>query len=158
MRLVVADTTPLNYLILVGQALAHIVRDGVRAGLVQGELRHPEAPDEVRQWAAAPPPWIEIVASGQDVDDPAFERLDDGERAAIGLAITIGADLILMDDRTGVAVARNKGFAVIGTLGVLDLAARRKLIRVDDAVERLRATSFRCRPEILDALLARHSA
>jgi hypothetical protein len=31
------------------------------------------------------------------------------------------------------------------------------LIQLGDAVERLRNTSFRCRPDILDALLARHS-
>jgi hypothetical protein len=42
-------------------------------------------------------------------------------------------------------------------LGILDLAADRGLIRLNDAVERLKNTSFRCRSDILDALLARHS-
>ena len=32
--------------------------------------------------------------------------LDDGEQAAIALATAVGADLVLMDDREGVAVAR----------------------------------------------------
>jgi len=63
-----------------------------------------------------------------------------------------------MDDRDGVAAARSKGFAVTGTLGILDLAAWRDLIRLDEALERLKATSFRCHPEIMDALLANHSA
>lgn len=63
-----------------------------------------------------------------------------------------------MDDRGGVTVARGKGFAVTGTLGILDLAAERGLIRLNEALERLKITSFRCRPEIMDALLARHSA
>ena len=48
------------------------------------------------------------------------------------------------------------GFAVTGTLGILDLAARRGLIRLKEVVERLKATSFRCRSDVLDALLARH--
>jgi predicted nucleic acid-binding protein len=51
--------------------------------------------------------------------------LDDGERAAIALAADIDAHLILLDDRDGVSFARAQGFAVTGTLGVLDLAALR---------------------------------
>jgi hypothetical protein len=42
-------------------------------------------------------------------------------------------------------------------LGILDLAAHRGLIRLSNAVERLKNTNFRCRPEVLNALLARHS-
>jgi len=159
MRLVVADTAPLNYLVLIGQVelLSALFEKVFVPEPVRDEMRHAEAPDAVRQWIVDPPPWIEVVASGQETDDPALERLDDGERAAIELAVRIGAELILMDDRDGVTVARSKGFAVTGTLGILDLAARRDLIRLDEALERLKATSFRCRPEIMDALLAKHS-
>ena len=74
------------------------------------------------------------------------------------LAQTVRADLLLIDDREAVAVARGKGFPVTGTLGILDLAARRGLIDLAAAVARLRATNFRYRPEILDALLAAHAA
>jgi predicted nucleic acid-binding protein len=46
---------------------------------------------------------------------------------------------------------------VTGTLGVLDLAARGGLVDLAAAFARLRAaTSFRYRPEIMDALLAQH--
>ena len=90
-------------------------------------------------------------------DDPDLRRLDDGKRAAILLAIRMEADLLLIDDRDGVNVARSRGFAVTGTLGILDLAAGRGLIRLRDAVGRLKNTSFRCHPDVLDALLARHS-
>jgi len=89
--------------------------------------------------------------------DAELLRLDDGERAAILLAIRIGAKLLLMDDRAGVDLARSRGFAVTGTLGILDLAATRGLIRLPDAVERLKRTSFRYPPDVLDALLTRHS-
>lgn len=85
-----------------------------------------------------------------------LRALDDGERAALALARTIGADLILIDDRGGVAAARAFGFAVIGTLGVLDLAARRRLVDIGDAVTRLIATNFRYRSEIIGALLTQH--
>jgi predicted nucleic acid-binding protein len=62
-----------------------------------------------------------------------------------------------MDDRAGVAVALRQGLAVTGTFGLLDLAARRRLIDLADAFTRLKATSFRYRPEIMDALLAQHA-
>jgi predicted nucleic acid-binding protein len=61
-----------------------------------------------------------------------------------------------MDDRAGVAVARSKGLTVAGTLGVLELAADRGLIDITTAVFRLKGTNFRYRPELLDALVARH--
>jgi predicted nucleic acid-binding protein len=119
--------------------------------------RHDEAPESVRRWVSEPPSWLEIVRAGQDDDDPDLLHLDNGERAAIELAVRMGAELLLIDDRDGVKAARRKGFAVTGTLGILDLAAHRHLIRLDVAIERLKTTSFRCRPGILDALLARHS-
>jgi predicted nucleic acid-binding protein len=84
-------------------------------------------------------------------------RLGDGERAAILLALRIRADLLLIDDRDGVRFARSRGFAVTRTLGILDLAAARGLIDLHEAVERLKGTSFRYPPDVLDALLARHS-
>ena len=77
-------------------------------------------------------------------------------RAAIALAKSIRADLILMDDRAGVAAAYRHGLTVTGTLGVLDLAARRGLVDLATIFAKLRATNFRYPPEIMDALLAQH--
>jgi len=51
-------------------------------------------------------------------------------------------------------VARWHGLATTGTLGVLDLAARRGLIDLAAAFDRLKATSFYYRQGLLDALLA----
>jgi predicted nucleic acid-binding protein len=159
MRLVIADTGPLNYLILIEQiaVLPTLFEKIFVPQLVRDELRHDEAPESVRRWIAEPPSWVEIVPAGHDSDDPDLLHLDDGERAAIQLAIRMGAELLLIDDRDGVNAARSRGFAVTGTLGILDLAARRGLIRLNETVERLRNTSFRCRPDVLDVLLARHS-
>src|SRR5437899_12136785 len=80
------------------------------------------------------PSWLEIAPEGPKGDEPDLLRLDDGERAAILLAIRLGAELLLMDDRDGVNVARSRRFAVTGTLGILDLAARRGLILLGAAV------------------------
>ena len=159
MRLVIADTSPLNYLVLIGEAdiLPALFERVFVPQVVRNELQHSETPDAVRTWMASPPSWIEIVAGKRDSGEPELSRLDEGERAAIVLATRLKADLLLMDDREGVNVARRRGFAVTGTLGILDLATARGLVRLRFAVERLKNTSFRYPPDILDALLARHS-
>ena len=91
-----------------------------------------------------------------DYTDAAWLALDAGEKAAIALAAFLAADLMLMDDRAGIMVARQKGFVVTGTLGVLDLAARRGLIDLAEAFDRLKATNFRYPQEVMDALLDQH--
>ena len=159
MRLVVADGSPLNYLVWIEQVeiLPALFERIFVPEVVQNELRHSEAPESVRRWIAAPPSWLEIVPEEHESGDPDLLRLDDGERAAILLAIRIGAELLVIDDRDGVDLARSRGLAVTGTLGILDLAATRGLIRLSEAVERLKGTSFRYPPDLLNALLARHS-
>ncbi len=86
----------------------------------------------------------------------AVSGLDDGERAALALANSLQANIVLMDDRRGVAAALAHGLNAIGTLGVLDLAARRGLTDPVLALTRLKATNFRVAPKMLDDLLARH--
>ncbi len=124
---------------------------------VRAELLDQDAPVVVRAWAAQPPGWLEVRTVSSGIDDPAWRALDIGEREALALARTLGAELVLMDDRAGVVVARQLGLVATGTLGVLDLGARRGMIDLPDAFTRLKATSFRYRPEIMDALLAQHA-
>ena len=156
MRLVVADTGPLNYLVLIDEIglLPALFEKVFAPAAVPAELLNRDAPPAVRSWAMHPPAWLEVRSVSLVIDDPAWRALDAGEREALALARALAADLVLMDDRAGVAVARGQGFAVTGTLGVLDLAARRGLVELAGAIERLKNTTFRYRPEILDALLA----
>src|SRR5205814_1520854 len=126
---------------------------------VHDELAHHEAPAMVRGWIAQAPAWLDVRpdrAAGAR-DDRTAPTLDRGERAVIALARAVRADLVLMDDRDGVTVARQQGLAPTGTLGVLDLAARRGLVNLAAAFERLKATSFYYRQGLLNALLAQHS-
>jgi predicted nucleic acid-binding protein len=83
-----------------------------------------------------------------------MERLDAGEEDAIALAGEFHADLMLMDDREGVLIARSKGFRVAGTLGILSMAAAHRLVDLEDAFERIKRTSFHYRQEVMDQLLA----
>lgn len=59
-----------------------------------------------------------------------------------------------MDNQAGVTLARRRHLAATGTLGVLDIAARRGLVDCRAAFDRLKATSFYYRQGLLDALLA----
>lgn len=96
------------------------------------------------------------MTEAEDTGDPALSHLDPGERAAIALGIALKADLILIDERRGYAAAVRKGIEVTGTLGILDLAAKRQWIDLSDAIDRLKQTNFRYRNEIIEALLAQH--
>ena len=101
------------------------------------------------------PGWLEVSVVST-CDDASLGRLDEGEKSAIALGLSLSADLILIDDRRGAAAARGKGFEVTGTLGILDLAARRGMVDLYEALARLRATNFRRREELFAALLKQH--
>jgi len=62
--IVVCDTSPLNYLILVGAegVLPVLFETVIAPPAVIREMRHAKAPEQVRRWAAAPPAWLEVRA------------------------------------------------------------------------------------------------
>ena len=119
---------------------------------VVGELRHAHAPASVRTWALTPPAWFTVHAD--PAETPPLPPIDPGERAAIALALTRRAALLLVDDRAGTAAARSQGLETVGTIGVLARAAQRQLIDLPTAFAALRATNFRYPPALLDALVA----
>lgn len=151
MILVVADTSPLNYLVQIDcQELLHALYDRVLVpGAVIEELGRPQAPFAVRGWLHSRPEWLE-VREVRAPSDPALAELDLGEREAIQLAREQNADLLLMDERLGVQLALRQGLEVTGTLGVLLQAARRGLVDIDVALLRLQATDFRYTPQLLE--------
>jgi len=121
------------------------------------ELKSTNTPPIVRQWIASPPAWLDI-RNDTPAFDPALERLDPGEKAAIALAGVLQAELLLIDERDGVKVARKKGLRVTGTLGVLDIAAARGLVNFAEAIQQLGRTTFHRPESVLQALLKKHSA
>jgi predicted nucleic acid-binding protein len=156
---VVTDTTPLNYLVLIGQIdiLPQLFTQVLVPAAVMTELRHPEAPATVRTWANVPTPhWLEIREP--KALEPALEFLGPGERAAIALAQETGADALLIDERTGRREAERRHLRVIGTLAVLEEAGRRGLLDFGAALEQLRQTSFRLSPFLLRALSEPHGS
>jgi len=153
-RLVIADTSPINYLLLIGHIdiLPALFDRVILPAAVWGELKHPKAPPVVRSWVAAPPPWVDVRPS-IPFQDTSLEALDAGEGAAIAPAIELHADLLLMDDEEGVIAARQRGLDVTGTLGVLSRAGQRHLLNLADAFDRVKKTNFRFRQEIMDKFL-----
>jgi predicted nucleic acid-binding protein len=150
-RLVVADTSPIYYLLSIGHIdlRPQLFGKVFVPDAVHRELCHPAAPPVVRDWVARLPVWVEVTPV-EAMEDTMLQPLGAGERDAITLALSLHADLILIDERKGRAVALSKGFDVTGTLGVLGLAARRGLVDLADSFARLKRTNFRYRQEIMD--------
>ncbi len=80
MLLVVADTSPIHYLVQIGHIgiVPQLFEKIFIPSLVCDDLRHPSAPrGPVRTWANALPAWLEVLPVIVS-DDPAFQTLDDG--------------------------------------------------------------------------------
>jgi predicted nucleic acid-binding protein len=153
-QLVIADTSPINYLILIGhiEILPSLFKKVILPSVVRNELT--DAPTLVRRWVADPPPWVVVCQTlGPRLGHASAGTLDAGEEDAIALAVELHADLLLMDDREGVIAARSNGLNVTGTLGVLGLAAQEGLLSLAEAFARLKQTNFRYRQETMDQLL-----
>jgi predicted nucleic acid-binding protein len=104
-------------------------------------------------------PWIQTqaVADYQQiiVIQSSKENIDVGEAEAIVLAVELKADLLLMDERRGRAVATSYGLNVTGLLGVLLQAKRNSLIPavkpvMDQLIEQV---DFRVSSQLYAAIL-----
>lgn len=153
----VADTGPLNYLLLIEEigVLPQLFKEVVIPNAVREEMLHANAPEAVRQWAETPPGWITIIG---DAPGGGLQQLGAGEHAAIWLAESLSADAVLLDDAKARAVAEAKGLSVIGTLGILASAADLSLLDLPEVFRRLEQTTFRAPTAVMTALLERDAA
>lgn len=152
--IVIADTGPINYLILIDEieVLPALYGRVVIPQSVCEELGRARAPEVVRAWIAKPPSWLETLLP---TSSPSTEMagLDAGERDAILLAEELGADQIIIDEIRGRREAKRRHLSYTGTLGVLAEGAKQGLLDLPIAVGRLRQTSFYISAEILDRLI-----
>lgn len=128
MPVVISDTSPLRALAHLGhiewlQELFHQIR---LPPAVAAELRHPPSSFAVVDVTAWQFLVIQSPSNGQRVSEFRL-RLDAGEAEALALAEELHADLVLVDELAGRDVARECGFTVLGTLGILLRAKQRQL-------------------------------
>jgi predicted nucleic acid-binding protein len=155
--IVVADTTPLNYLILIDEIelLPKLYRSVIIPQEVHRELQSSGTPPAVRTWASALPTWCEVRAL-RSLPDITLNELDAGERDAIQLALDMGVDTLLMDESEGRRAALLHHLKVTGTVAVLEKAAHRGLIDFRLTLERLDQTNFRLSASIRAEFLKRN--
>jgi len=157
MSAVVSDTSPINYLIRLGEIelLPLLFGEVLIPPAVLQELQDAGAPDVVREWAFQIPPW----------------RVSSRRRLSIGRWIWVlvkwrlsrsrknsGDTLLLMDERKGRKAAWENGVRTAGTLNILEEAAVRGLLDFEQTVARLRATNFRIKNSVLAEFVARARA
>ncbi len=153
--IVVSDTTPLNYLILTEaiHVLPAIFGRVYAPPAVIEELSHRRSPEAVRTWASSPPEWLTV----QEPTHAGTSKLGRGETATISLALELKADRVLIDDRDGSRQATRSGLKVVGTLGILEEAAKRGIINIEQKTKELKETNFRASDNLYQTVLERVS-
>jgi predicted nucleic acid-binding protein len=152
--IVVSDTSPINYLVLIDHIslLSHLFDQVIIPQAVMEELSHERTPDAVHQWVAALPAWA-VVRAAETVDSSL--KLGRGERETIALAEQLKADALLLDDRKAWKAAEARGLVVTGMLNILEAASQQGLIDLGEAFARLQQTTFHLTPELLQSILDR---
>ena len=153
MNLVVSDASPIRYLVAIGavQILPELFSKVIiPEHVIAQELQGRQTPAKVKEWASRPPLWVEVRKPAK----PESLSLDAGEEDAIALAMDFGAP-ILLDEREARGVAKRKGLLVIGTIGLLEVAASRNLLNLADALQALQKTNIRVHPSLIQDALKR---
>lgn len=153
--IVVSDTSPLNYLALLGHidVLPKLYGRVIIPDVVLQELTHANSPKAVLNWAKGLPLWVEVIPTERPA--PYAAGVDVGEAAAISISLTLNADLLLLDDRPARAEARRLGLAVTGLLGVLVAASVRGLVEIEVVLGRLQyETNFRLTHDLAEQVMS----
>ena len=165
MKVVIADASPINYLILIDciDVLRRLYGIIVIPPEVLSELTAEGAPEVVRSWMEERPDWIEVESAPEGM--PIYAVLDAGEAAAIRLALAEPGSLFrsefdepdclfLIDETEGRSVASRLRIPNTGTLGVLLEAARNGFVDLRLALDDLQRTNFRVRQSLIAQILA----
>jgi predicted nucleic acid-binding protein len=156
--IVIADASPLNYLVLIDciNVLPRLYGPVIVPQAVLDELRDAKAPPAVKRWVASAPAWLE-VRRAIGAQDAALHKLGPGEREAIILAEQLQADSIILDDLVGRREAIRRNLPVIGTLTVLYEAAGGGALDFPGAVQKLVRAGFHASPALIRLFLDLHA-
>ena len=155
----VSNTTPLRYLIAIGREnlFAQLFEKVFVPSAVYEELTEPGTPETVHRRVLSLPAWFEVRAI---LDTPAAAfpvTLHRGERQAILLAESLRADILLIDDQTGRAIALSRNLPLSGTLGVLERADKLGFLNdLPQVLQDLKNGGFFIADPLEQQLLQRH--
>jgi predicted nucleic acid-binding protein len=151
--IVIADTSPLNYLIQLGlvENLPAIYDEIVIPQAVLQELSHFGSPFAVRDWANTVPDWVAVRSVGA-LDPTLPTRLGAGEREAISLAIELHAGMLLIDDLPGRYAAEERGLSITGTLTILLQISLLSGVDFETKLAELVQLGFRASESILERI------
>ena len=154
---IVADTGPLNYLIQIEAIwiLEHLFTEVIIPAGVIKELMAEAAPVAVRKWALDLPLWCSVHPASEKRLAP-IPGLSSVDLEVLALA-RANQDAVILDDFAARNAAKQLGLKIIGTLGVVELAAARKLVNLSQTIAKLKQTNIRISDELYAAALARAS-
>lgn len=149
----VADTSPLNYLILVEhvELLPELFGRVIIPVAVWRELNDSEAPEQVRRWVRSKRSWIDLRSAGSI--DRGLDHLDSGEQEAIAVAEQLAGSVVLLDETDARREAMLRKIPTMGTLGILREGARRNQLDLFAALAALKRTSFFVSERLIQTLL-----
>jgi predicted nucleic acid-binding protein len=141
---VVADASPLIAFQQIGQL-------PLLQALFTSLIVPPAVAREIAR-SVSPQPWIiERHLTRPPVPEVLHASLGAGESEAISLALELRADRLVVDEKAARHLAQGLGLTVIGTLGVLLAAKRRRLITaVRPLVEALLEKKFWISPQLVE--------
>jgi len=140
--IVVSDTSPILSLALIGQL--ELLHDLYGTIVIPKAVRSEIATDQSGAREVSQAEWIIARPIAPDVVLKLLLReVDRGEAEAIGLAVQLNADVLLIDERKARHLAAYLELGVVGLLDVLQEAKQRHLITsvkpiLDDLIARAR--------------------
>jgi uncharacterized protein len=145
---VISNASPLITL----EQIGHL---GLLTGLFSAVLIPPAVAREIAPTVTLPA-WVSEHAVTQPIGPQILRTaLGPGESEAIALALEIGAQWVILDERPARRLAQALGLPVIGTLGVLLASKRRGLLpTVRPCVDALVNCGFHISPGLYDLVLA----
>lgn len=155
--LLVADSGPLIALARLGLLVlpSKIFREVLVTATVWEEVTRSPKSEHPVLLAARDEQLLQVVPDPAEMPQSLSDRrLDEGERSAIALALTLQAT-VLVDERHGRALARAVGLPVVGTLGILVKARQNGLVsHLRPLTNALTASGYYLAPALVDQALA----
>jgi predicted nucleic acid-binding protein len=126
--IVVADTSPINYLITIGEidVLASLYGTVIIPPAVRDELSRDRAPEAVRRWISRSPAWLSVRTPALPPDAGLLAAdLDAGEFEAILVAQELGVADLIIDDWMGRKEAERRASITLARSESLSLRRRK---------------------------------